>query len=141
MSDTAEFKLHAQLRADSLTVGAMPLCDLRLVNDSRFQWCLLVPRIPDLSELHHLPTAHRQSMMSEIEVVSNYLLENTSATKINVAALGNMVPQLHIHVIGRHPADQAWPNSVWAAGSAENYTKADAQALIVDLRAALIETA
>ena len=138
MSDT-DFKLNPKLRETSLTVGELPLCDLRLVNDSRFQWCLLIPRIPDLTELHHLPSAHHQSMMSEIETLSNYLLEYTSATKINVAALGNMVPQLHIHVIGRHPEDPAWPNSVWAAGSAENYTKADAQALIVDLRAALIE--
>ncbi len=140
MSDTPEFELHPKLREDSLRVGELLLCDLRLVNDCRFPWCLLVPRIPDITELHHLPTAHRQSMMSELEILSKYLLEHTSATKINVAALGNMVPQLHIHVIGRHPADPAWPNSVWAAGSAENYKKADAQALIVDLRAALIES-
>lgn len=140
MSDTSDFKLHPQLRTDSLTVGELPLCDLRLVNDSRFQWCLLIPRIPDLTELHHLPTAHHASLMRELEKVSTYLLENTSATKINVAALGNLVPQLHVHVIGRHEADPAWPNSVWVAGAAENYTKADAQALIVDLRAALIES-
>jgi len=139
MSDT-DFKLNPKLRETSLTVGELPLCDLRLVNDNRFQWCLLIPRIPDLTELHHLPSAHHQSLMKEIETLSNYLLENTSATKINVAALGNMVPQLHIHVIGRHPEDPAWPNSVWAGGSAENYTKADAQALIVDLRAGLIES-
>lgn len=138
MSETSDFQLHPQLRADSLTVGQLPLCDLRLVNDSRFHWCLLIPRIPNISELHHLPTAHRQSMMSEVETLSNYLLENTDATKINVASLGNMVPQLHIHVIGRHDKDPAWPNSVWAAGSAENYTKADAQAIIVALRDSLI---
>ena len=124
MSETIEFKLHPQLRADSLTVGQLPLCDLRLVNDSRFYWCLLIPRIPDITELHHLPTAHRQSMMSEVETLSKYLLENTEATKINVAALGNMVPQLHIHVIGRHSKDSAWPNPVWSAGSAEHYKKA-----------------
>jgi len=140
MSDTTEFKLDSKLRADSLTVGELPLCDLRLMNDSRFHWCLLVPRIPEITELHHLPTAHRPSLMSEIETVSNYLLENTVASKINVATLGNIVPQLHVHVIGRHTQDPAWPNSVWAAGSAEHYTKADAEALIMDLRAALIES-
>jgi len=138
MSETNEFQLHPQLRADSLTVGQLPLCDLRLVNDSRFPWCLLIPRIPDITELHHLPTAHRQSMMSEVETLSTYLLENTEATKINVAALGNMVPQLHIHVIGRHSLDPAWPNPVWSAGSAEHYKKTNAQALIVALREALI---
>lgn len=138
MSETSDFKLHPQLRTDSLRIGELKLCELRLVNDSRFQWCLLVPRMPDLSELHHLPTAHRLTFLDEIEAVSSYLLDNTSASKINVASLGNMVPQLHMHVIGRNPDDRAWPNSVWAAGSAENYTKADAESLIMALREALI---
>ncbi len=138
MSEPSEYKLHPQLRADSLGVGNLPLCELRLMNDRRFQWCLLIPRIPDITELHHLPTVHRQRLMSEVELLSNYLLENTSATKINVASLGNRVPQLHIHVIGRNPADSAWPNSVWAAGTAETYTKTDAQSMIVSLREALI---
>lgn len=138
MSETSEFKLHPQLRADSLRIGELELCELRLVNDSRFQWCLLVPRIPELVELHDLPTAHRLTLLQEIETVSKHLLNSTNASKINVAALGNMVPQLHIHVIGRHPQDVAWPNSVWAAGPPENYTKADAEALIVALREPLI---
>lgn len=134
MSETNEFKLHPQLRADSLRVGQLELCELRIVNDSRFTWCLMVPRIPDLIELHHLPTAHRLTLFSEIEHVSEHLLASTIVSKINVAALGNMVPQLHVHVIGRHPDDPAWPNSVWTAGPGENYTKADAEALIVGLR-------
>jgi len=108
------------------------------VNDTRFPWYLLVPRLPDLTEIHHLPTAHRLTLFKEIERLSDYLLGNTKTTKINVAALGNIVPQLHVHVIGRHPDDQAWPNPVWTGGSAETYTKADAESLIVAIREALL---
>lgn len=134
MTESSEFTLHQQLRADSLRVGKLELCELRIVNDSRFTWCLLVPRIPALVELHDLPTAHRPTLFSEIEQVSKHLLANTNSSKINVAAFGNVVPQLHLHVIGRHTADPAWPNAVWTAGPGENYTKADAEALIVGLR-------
>lgn len=130
----SEFKLHQQLRADSLRVGQLDLCELRLVNDSRFHWCLLVPRIPNLVELHDLPTAHRLTLFQEIEQVSQYLLTHTDTEKVNVAALGNQVPQLHMHVIGRRPGDVAWPNSVWAAGPAETHTKTAAEAAIVALR-------
>lgn len=137
MTETTAFKLHPQLRADSLSVGKLELCELRLVNDARFRWCLLVPRMPDLAELHHLPTAHRLTLLNEIEQVSEYLLASTDSHKINVAALGNMVPQLHIHVIGRSTADPAWPNAVWTAGPGEHYTKADAESLIVGLRETL----
>jgi len=138
MATDTEFKLHPQLRADSLRVGQLELCELRLVNDTRFPWYLLVPRLPELTEIHHLPTAHRLTLFKEIERLSDYLLSNTKATKINVAALGNIVPQLHVHVIGRHPDDQAWPNPVWTGGSTETYTKADAESLIVAIREALL---
>ncbi len=134
MTETSDFKLHPQLRSDSLRVGKLGLCELRLVNDARFPWCLLIPRVPDLVEMHHLPTAHRLTLFNEIEQVSEYLLGHTPSSKINVAALGNMVPQLHFHVIGRRPDDLSWPNSVWTAGPGQNYTKTAAETLIVGLR-------
>jgi len=137
MTEANDFVLHKQLRMDSLRVGKLGLCELRLVNDSRFTWCMLVPRIAGLVELHDLPTAHRPSLFDEIERVSEHLLTNTTSDKINVAAFGNLVPQLHVHVIGRHSADPAWPNPVWTAGPGETYTKADAEALIVGLRNSL----
>ena len=137
MSGPNDFTLHKQLRADSLRVGQLELCELRLMNDSRFHWYLLVPRIPDLTELHHLPTAHRPTLFSEIERVSEHLLTTTDTSKVNVAMLGNMVEQLHVHVIGRHQQDPAWPNPVWASGPAETYTKADAESAIKALREAL----
>jgi len=136
----SEFTLDKGLRANSLGVGQLELCELRLINDRRFHWCLLVPRIPDLTELHQLPTAHRLTLFSEIEHLSNYLLDATDSEKINVAALGNHVSQLHLHVIGRRRSDVAWPNSVWTAGPAETHTKSEAEAAIVALRDALISS-
>ncbi|MEM7216719.1 MAG: HIT family protein [Pseudomonadota bacterium] len=130
----SDFELHPELRKDSMRIGALTLCELRLVNDERFPWCLLVPRIADLTDLHDLPTAHRLTLFEEIERVSTFLLEETASEKINVAALGNQVPQLHVHVIGRHGADSAWPNSVWTAGPADKYSKADIEALILRCR-------
>ena len=130
----SDFKLHQQLRAESMRVGQLDLCELRLVNDSRFHWCLLIPRIPNLTELHDLPTAHRLTLFEEVEQLSQYFLDHTDAEKVNVAALGNQVPQLHLHVIGRHANDVAWPNSVWTAGPPETHTKTAAEAAIVALR-------
>lgn len=130
----SDFTLHPQLRSDSLRVGQLTLCELRLLNDERFPWCLLVPRIADLTELHDLPTAHRLALFDEIEQVSTYLINHTDSEKINVAALGNKVQQLHIHIIGRSASDPAWPNSVWTAGPAEAYTKTAAQMSIRSLR-------
>jgi len=130
----SDFTLHPQLRSDSLRVGQLTLCELRLLNDERFPWCLLVPRIAKLTDLHDLPTAHRLALFDEIEQVSTYLIQHTPSEKINVAALGNKVQQLHIHIIGRNASDPAWPNSVWTAGPAEVYTKSAAQASIRSLR-------
>lgn len=130
----SEFSLHPQLRTDSLRVGQLKLCELRLLNDERFQWCILIPRIADLVELHDLPTAHRLALFDEIEQVSVSLIKHSAADKINVAALGNRVEQLHVHVIGRKTTDPAWPNSVWTAGPADAYTKSGAEATIRSLR-------
>ena len=112
----------------------MKLCELRLLNDERFHWCLLIPRISDLVELHDLPTAHRLTLFDEIEQVSQTLINYAASEKINVAALGNKVQQLHIHVIGRKTTDPSWPNSVWTAGPAEAYTKSGAETAIRSLR-------
>ena len=134
----SEFELHQQLRADSLRVGELALCELRLMNDSRFCWCVLIPRLPGLVELHDLPARHRTTLFEEIEQVSDYLLQQTRSEKINVASLGNQVPQLHVHVIGRHSGDPAWPNPVWVSGPPETLTKAAAETFIVGLREHLI---
>ncbi len=131
------FELHQRLAADSLAVASLPVSDLRLMNDSRFPWCLLIPRLADLTEWHHLPAQAHPQIMAEIDLVSRVLQQEPAVTKLNVGALGNRVPQLHIHVLGRHPGDPAWPDPVWGNGSAIRYDQGQAEGLIGRLRAAV----
>lgn len=119
---SSDFVLHSVLGADTRHVATLPVSELLLMNDARFPWCILVPRFPGLTELHHLPAAARLPFMEELERVSRALLALPGVTKINVGALGNRVPQLHVHVVGRHPDDAAWPGPVWGAGRAEPYS-------------------
>ena len=112
------FALHEKLSADCETIGEMDLCTVLLMRDDRFVWTILVPRVAGLRDFHDLPREHALVLFDEIGVVSRALLDAFKAEKINVAALGNQVPQLHIHVIGRYAADAAWPGPVWNAGVA-----------------------
>ena len=129
------FELHSRLAADCIVVGDLSLCRVLLNNDARFPWCILVPRLVDLRDFHEVPTAHRATLFEEIERVSIALQQIGQADKMNVAALGNMVPQLHIHVIARRTDDAAWPTPVWSAGAGEPYT--DAQPILMQLRSRL----
>ena len=110
------FELHPRLAADSFTIGDLPLSRVLLNNDARFPWCILVPRIAGLRDLHDVPASNRTQLFDEIEQLSLALIAFTGAEKMNVAALGNMVPQLHVHVIARREDDAAWPMPVWNAG-------------------------
>ncbi len=130
-----EFELHPRLAADSFPIGDFRLCRALLNNDARFPWCILVPRLNDLRDFHEVPAAHRGALFDEIERISAALKELGKADKMNVAALGNMVPQLHIHVIARRTDDAAWPTPVWNAGAGTPY--ADPQPRIAQLRARL----
>ena len=89
------------------------------MKDERFPWLILVPTVPELRDLHEVPSELRLQLFEEIELASKVIGEYGNATKINVAALGNMVPQLHVHVIARRTDDAAWPGPVWNAGPAE----------------------
>lgn len=120
MSEPA-FTLHPRLAADCRVVADLPVSRLLLMEDQRFPWCILVPRQPGLSELQDLPAAVVTPWFTELGVVSRALNELPGVTRVNVGALGNLVPQLHVHVVGRHPADSAWPGPVWGHGSAEPY--------------------
>ena len=130
-----DFVLHPRLAADCFVIGDLALCRVLLSNDVRFPWCILVPRLPDLRDFHDVPPAHRTTLFSEIERVSLALKRVGAADKMNVAALGNMVPQLHVHVIARRTDDAAWPAPVWSAGPATPYV--DPQPLIDELAAQL----
>jgi len=129
------FELHPRLAADGITLGDFALCTVLLNNDSRFPWCILVPRIEGLRDFHEVPQARRNDLFAEIERVSVALAEIGKADKLNVAALGNMVPQLHVHVIARRTDDAAWPTPVWSVPGAAPY--ADPQPLVERLRAKL----
>lgn len=120
------FILHPRLAADTWPVGDLPLSRLLLMNDRRFPWCILVPRRERLRELHELAVREREALMEEICQVSLALMGRDDVEKMNVGALGNLVPQLHVHVIGRHPTDAAWPGPVWGHGQALAYAPDEA---------------
>ena len=128
------FSLHPQLAADTTPVCKLELSDLVLMNDSRYLWCILVPRLDGLRDLHEVPQANKAQLLEEVDRVSLALQELSGAYKMNVAALGNMVEQLHVHVIARHQGDAAWPGPVWGVGSAEPYDESAAQTLVQQLR-------
>lgn len=111
------FEVHTQLLSDCAIVGDATLCRVLLMNDARFPWLILVPRLSGLRDFHEVPSEFRSSFFDEIESASIAVKEVIGADKINVAALGNQVPQLHVHVIGRLKSDAAWPGPVWGVGS------------------------
>jgi diadenosine tetraphosphate (Ap4A) HIT family hydrolase len=108
------FVLHPTLAKDTVPVGDLPLCRVLLMNSRHFPWLVLVPRREALRELFDLSEADHRVLSDEIHKVSRQFRELTGAHKMNVAALGNIVPQLHIHVIARFKEDAAWPNPVWS---------------------------
>lgn len=119
------FTLDDRLLRSTEWVADLPLCRLFLQNDTRYPWFVLVPRVSDVTEIYQLVHVDQTQLMVEISLVSRYLKEELSVHKVNVGALGNVVPQLHIHVLGRDPSDATWPNPVWGVGTAEQYAADD----------------
>ncbi len=132
------FELHTQLIKDSATVGDLGLCRVLLSNDAQYPWLILVPRRQEVVELFELSRIDQQQLLDEISNVSAALAGHFRADKMNVAALGNVVPQLHVHVIARFTDDPAWPRPVWGVKPAVPYTDADLQARILELEELLI---
>ncbi len=116
------FQLHPRLKQDCIAIGRFELCRLLMMNDSQYPWFILVPERTDLQEIYQLSKAERELLTEE----SSYLAENMAvlykADKMNIAAIGNRVPQLHIHHIVRYQTDIAWPAPVWGKFAAEPYT-------------------
>lgn len=98
------------------------LCEVRLCNDATYPWLILVPQYPGIRDVHELAPEFQKILMEEICFVSKRLQTMTKAQKMNVAALGNMVPQLHVHVVARFENDAAWPGAIWGAVPGEPYT-------------------
>jgi diadenosine tetraphosphate (Ap4A) HIT family hydrolase len=115
------FVLHPRLAADTAFVADWPLSRVLLMNDARYVWLLLVPRRAGASELFDLSPQDRSSLTEETAHAAQLLKTISQATKINVGALGNLVPQLHVHVVARNPGDPAWPGPVWGHSPAVPY--------------------
>lgn len=124
------FRLHEKLALDTIQVEDWELCRVRLMNDSRFPWLILVPRRADLRDFDQVSARDRQMFLTEITWATRALREVGQADKMNVASLGNEVPQLHVHVIARRQTDPAWPKPVWGVGSPEPYSEHDAEVLV-----------
>ncbi len=108
-----KFVLHPQLAADTAIIGDLKVCRVLMMNNQHFHWLILVPMRDNIRELHELNDSDYFKVMDEVRMTSQKLAAHTQAHKMNVAALGNVVPQLHIHVIARFMDDPAWPKPVW----------------------------
>lgn len=113
MSSSASFVIHPKLAEDTILLGESRLCEVRLMNDSHWPWVLLVPRLADIREIYQLPKAQQLRLAEESSVLGEDMMKLFAGDKLNVAALGNMVPQLHLHHIVRFEGDPAWPGPVW----------------------------
>ena len=133
----AMFELDPKLRQDTIPIGGLVLSRLLLMNDATFPWLILVPAEPDIRELHELQQGQQMQLMAEITAISRLMADIFKPDKINVAALGNIVPQLHVHLIARFRSDAAWPGPVWGKVPAKPYEKAEAEQLLDAIRSRL----
>jgi diadenosine tetraphosphate (Ap4A) HIT family hydrolase len=133
------FVLDPRLQQDTLPIGDFPLCRLLLSNDSNYPWFILVPRREDISELFQLDDADQRQLWKETTALAEILKDSFDADKLNVAALGNVVSQLHMHVIVRKHEDAAWPAPVWGKHPARPYNAEQVTAIRERLRMALTD--
>lgn len=133
----ATFVLHPQLAADGLFLADWPLCRVLRMNEATYPWLILVPRLTDTQEIVDLSAADRMRLMDEIAWASQALKDLRRPDKINVGALGNLVPQLHVHVLGRFKDDPAWPKPVWGHFAPVRLEPPDAAAEVEAWRTAL----
>ena len=124
------FELHPRLDQDCKIVGDFPLCRLLLMNDANYPWFILVPRREGIREIFELSHRDQDQLLRESSQLSKVLLHNFNAEKLNIAALGNIVPQLHIHHIARNRNDQAWPKPVWGHSPSRPYLQINQQKVV-----------
>lgn len=115
------FLADPRLQADSAFIAEGPLSQVRLMDDSRFPWLILVPRVAAASEWIDLDGHQQRLLLAEVNQVSRLLRAEPGVQKLNIGALGNIVRQLHVHLVGRHEGDAAWPGPVWGSGSAQRH--------------------
>ena len=132
-SDSA-WSLHTQLQKDTIDLGDLPLSRVLVIKDAHYPWLLLVPRRAGAVEIIDLNEVEQGQLMTEINRVSRALKEVTKCDKLNVAALGNVVPQLHVHIIARRTTDAAWPRPVWGVAPPLAHDASEVQGFMSELR-------
>ncbi|OQW69421.1 MAG: histidine triad (HIT) protein [Proteobacteria bacterium ST_bin11] len=132
-----DFLLHQQLAQDCFQVGRFRLSELLMMNDSQYPWFILVPRRHNIREIYQLNQADRQALQAESCLLAEVLAEIYRPDKLNIAAIGNLVPQLHLHHVVRYQTDKAWPAPVWGKYARLPYTGEQPEQRISQLRAAL----
>ncbi len=130
---TANFTLDPHLAADAVFVADWGLSRVLLMNDARYPWLILVPRVANAVELIDLEPQHRAVLTDEIARASQALKQVAAPAKLNIGALGNIVAQLHIHIVARNPGDPAWPGPVWGHSPRVPYTDAARDAVLAQL--------
>jgi len=131
------FKLHPKLNEDCIQLGDFKLSRLLLMNDANYPWFILVPRVSKVTEIHHLSKFDQQQLMVESSMLSEIMMAQFDAEKLNIAALGNIVPQLHLHHIARYQNDAAWPDPVWGKHPSIPYLKEELEIVCSRLVSAL----
>lgn len=131
------FTLHPILQQDTFPILELPLCLALLMNDSRFPWIILVPKRSNVKEIHDLSLKDQHQLLHEITKTSRFAKTFFAAHKMNIAALGNAVPDLHIHIIARKENDFAWPKAVWGIGERIPYEEKVKDKLILEIAAEL----
>ena len=132
------FQLDERLAADTIELGDLTLCRVLLMNDAQYPWIILVPRREGVREIFELSDSDQQQLLRESSAVSQAMADHFKAEKMNVAALGNMVPQLHIHHIARFSSDAAWPKPVWGVHPAKAYDESELASQVEALKRILI---
>ncbi|MDE3073656.1 MAG: HIT domain-containing protein [Pseudomonadota bacterium] len=135
------FALDPRLAADTVALVDLPLCDVRLMNDARYAWLVLVPRRAGLVEVDDLPAGEQAMLWQEVNRAGRALRAVAPCDKLNLGALGNIVRQLHVHVVARCAGDAAWPGPAWGHGQARPYAEASLRARCAALRQALADAA
>ena len=130
----AAWSLHQQLTQDTIDIGDLPLCRVLVIKDANYPWLLLVPRREGAVEIIDLDDVAQAQLTTEVSRVARALKEITKCDKLNIAALGNVVPQLHVHVIARRKNDAAWPRPVWGVAPPVAHDAAEVQNFISAIR-------
>jgi diadenosine tetraphosphate (Ap4A) HIT family hydrolase len=128
------WSLHPLLANDTIDIGDLPLSRVLVINDANYPWLLLVPRRTEANEVIDLNEVEQAQLMTEIARVARALKDVTGCDKLNIAALGNVVPQLHVHIIARRTGDAAWPRPAWGAVAAIEHDKAELESFIGAIR-------